>query len=177
MTAINPNNTVRFYLDYSDGINGHTLIARLIAPATAASAASRVNDFLTDLAPALNQISIVGARLSAAGSNVSNPVAWTYASTYGTGTLTGDNAPRELRFQGRSTDGRRCSVSVYGTKIATPVDYRVQAGENAAIDAAITRLTTASAFGVFATISGLVPIWKTYCSFNFNSYWEQEARP
>lgn len=177
MAPLPPQSTARVWLDYSDGTNEHSLVARLGDAVSVATAVTNMNAFMLELAPSLNLLTVIGARAAFDGSNVSNPFTWTGAATYGSGTMPVVNAPRELRFIGRSGDGRRVSVSVYGFSGATPPSYRVSAGVDAAVDDAIDALASASAAGVFLSISTAVPVWKTYASFNFNSYWERQARP
>lgn len=176
MAPLPESNTVRIWVDYSDGVNEHSLMARVISPANQAAARLRVHNFLFALSPSLYLLTITGARVAALGSNVTNPMVWDHNATYGTGVMPVNNAPRELRFIGRSADGRRNSVSVYGFDGTTPDDYRISATENVDVDAAIDQLTDAAAAGVFVTISGGLTIWKPYASFNFNSYWERQAR-
>jgi len=177
MAPLPPESTARFYLDYSDGVNEHTIVARMGAGASVAEAIASVDLFLTALSGVLFTLTVIGARVSSDNSNVTNPVTWTGSASYGTGTITGNQVPRELRFQGRSTDGRRVSVSVYGFNEDTPATYRINADAIPEIDDAIEALTGAGAVNVFLTISTLVPVWKTYASVNYNSYWERKARP
>lgn len=177
MAALPASNTARFWLDYSDGVNEHSLTFRISNSATLVTIKSQVDAFLTQLDTVLYLITILGCRVAVQGSNVTNPTPWTGAATYGTGTMPVSNAPRELRFIGRSVDGRRNSISVYGFDGATPDTYRITSASNPVIEAAILALSNASALGVGLTISSGLPVWKAYASFNFNSYWEKEARP
>jgi len=177
MPALPQSNTARFWLDYSDGVNEHSMTFRISNSVTLVTIKSQVDNFLTQLDTSLYLISILGCRVAVEGSNVTNPTTWTGNSTFGSGAMPIANAPRELRFIGRSTDGRRNSVSVYGYNGATPEIYRINSATSPAVEDAITALANASALGVGLTISHGVPVWKNYASFNFNSFWEKEARP
>lgn len=177
MAPLPPESTARFYLDYSDGVNAHTLVARVGAGVSSSSVNVILDAFLSALEPILYLITIIGLRVSSDNSNVTNPVSWTGPATYGSGSMTGENAPREMRFLGRSGDGRRVSVSIYGYSGTTPAIYRLLASGVAPVAAAIVELENAAASDVFFTISTLPPVWKPYASFNFNSYWEAEQRP
>jgi len=177
MAALPPSNTARFWLDYSDGVNEHSITFRIAPTATLLTIKSQVDNFLLELEPGLHVITILGCRVAVAGSNVTNPTAWTGAATYGTGAMAAEDAPREVRFIGRSTDGREVSISVYGTSFSVPATFRITSAANATIADAILALANASALGVGLTISGEVPVWKAYASYNYNSYWEREARP
>lgn len=177
MAPLPPESTARFYLDYSDGINQHTLVARAGATAGSIEANFYFDALLAALDTILYTITIVGLRVSSDNSNVTNPMVWTGPASYGSGTMTGENAPRELRFLGRSADGRRVSASVYGYQGTTPAIYRLLASGVTPIADAITALEDAGTGATFLTISTQVPVWKPYASFNFNSYWEAEQRP
>jgi hypothetical protein len=177
MAALPASNTARAWLDYSDGVNEHSMMFRFGPSVTQLTINSRIDTFLDSLDTVLYLITVIGLRLAVAGSNVTNPASWTGNATYGTGTMPVSNAPRELRFIGRSTDGRQNSVSVYGFDGATPDTYRITSAANPVIEAAILSLANSAAVGVGLTVSGQPPIWKAYASFNFNSYWEKEARP
>ena len=177
MAPLPPSNTARAWLDYADAFNQHSIMFRIAPTATLVTIKSQIDAVMLQLSPVLTLLTVVGFRVAVIGSNVTNPSPWTGAATYGSGTLLDSNAPRELRFIGRSTDGRQNSVSVYGFSGATPGDYRIDASESADVSDTILALANASALGVGLTISGQVPVWKPYASFNFNSYWEKEARP
>lgn len=175
MAPLPPESTARAWLDYSDGINEHSMMMRLGPTATLVNINASFAALLAAMSPLLYVVTIVGLRVASDNSNVTNPATWTGAATYGTGTLTGDNAPRELRFQGRAADGRRGSVSVYGYSGTIPTSYRLQALDE--IQDAIAILDAGYAQDLWLSISTLRLIWKPYASFNFNSYWEKEQRP
>lgn len=177
MAALPASNTARFWLDYSDGVNEHSMLFRISPTVTLVTIKSQVDAFLDQLGAILYTITILGCRVAVVGSNVTNPTPWTGNTTYGTLAMPPEFAPQELRFIGRSTDGRQVSVSAYGFDGAIPATYRITSASNPVIEAAILALSNASALGVGLTISGELPIWKSYASFNFNSYWEKEARP
>lgn len=176
MAPLPPESTARFYLDYSDGTNNHTLVNRVGAGVNASDVAGTLNEILLALSPSLYLLTVLGLRVSSDGSNITNPVSWGGSATFGSGEMPVANAPRELRFQGRSPDGRKVSVSIYGYKGTTPDTYRILSGDNDDVDATVLEFQEASAGSQFLTISTQVPVWKTYASFNFNSYWEREAR-
>jgi len=177
MAPLPESNTARWFLDYSDGINEHSMMFRTVSPASMATLKSEVDTFLDTMAPQMFVITIIGMRVALVGSNVSNSTPWTGNATYGTGVMPATLAPREVRFVGRSADGRRNSISVYGTKFVTPDTFRIPSSADTVIEAALLRLANAAALGIGATISGQAPIWKAYANVNFNSYWESEARP
>jgi len=176
MAPLPPENTRRFWVEYTDEVNVHELMVRLDTDATVADGITVVNDFFTALDPALYQITITGARFAEAGSTISNPVTWDGDPTFGTGFMPAVNGPREFAWEARSADGRKASYSVYGMQLSTPADYRYGAGEQADLDAARSVLVAAHNAGTLCTISGAKGIFKLYVNVNFNSYWERAAR-
>lgn len=170
-----PENTRRVFVDYHTDNAQHTMMFRVAASASISSLQARISAFLTALAPTLSQITIDGVREAASGSTVTNPVDNELDSTYGTGTEVAVVMPRQLRFEGRSVDGRKVSISVYGYEGGTPDNYRLEPEENASVDAAIAELEANATF-IGLTISGQPAVWKHYANVNFNSYWERQAR-
>lgn len=177
MAPLPPESTARAWLTYNDGINEHSMTMRLGPLATLVNINASFDALLDALAPILYVITIVGLEVSSDNSNVRNPVTWTGSATYGTGTLVAANAPRELRFIGRAGDGRQGSVSVYGYSGSTPDIFRLNAASIDPVADAIVVLDAGYANDLWLSISTLRQIWKPYASFNFNSYWEKEARP
>lgn len=176
LPALPPSNTRRLWVQYNDNVYDHSFQLRGRTDATAADLMVVAADFLNALDSALYQIFVLGAEFADVGTNVRNPVTWTGASEYGTAPMPTINAPRELAWEGRSSDGRLTSVSIYGSNVATPADYRFQADESATLTAARAVLVAAADAGIIGTISNARPIWKTYVNFNFNSYYEVKRR-
>jgi len=175
MAALPPSNTVRYFLDYT--VNGieHTIQMRVGAGATDGGASSSFSAFLATLSPNFYLINVIGMRKANLGSDVTNPVTYTGTTSFGSGTAS-DNLARAafLSFVGRSTDGRRVRIFVYGTKITAEGDYRVDVSEAAEVDSAVFLLNSAT--GVFLTISGLQPVWKAYANEGVNAYWQRRSR-
>jgi hypothetical protein len=176
MAPLPPESTARAWLDYNDGINEHSIQMRLGPTATLVNINTSFHTLLTALAPILHQLTIVGLRVASDNSNVTNPATWTGSATYGTGTLLPEDAPREIRFIGRSADGRQGSASVFGYSGTTPAIYRLN-NSITQIFNAIAVLDAGYSSDLWLSISTQRLIWKPYASFNFNSYWEKEARP
>lgn len=176
MPALPPSTTARVWVHYNDGVYNHSIQMRPAAAVPASAALAVIQDFLEAIEGALYNISITGVEVAGAGTDVRNPMGWTGAAEYGTGVMPAVNAPRELRWQFRSTDGRQGSLSMFGGNFATPDNYRFLPTVSADYDAGVTVLTNAAVAGQFVTISGLAPVVKNYVSVNFNSYWEAERR-
>jgi len=133
-------------------------------------------DFFEALDPSMYLLTIGTPTEYEINSTVGFPVAWTGASTYGTGTMPVVNAPRQLRWEGYSLGGHRCSFAMWGGDFTVPNKYRFQAGDNADYTAARAVLVAAMAAGTICAIDGTGANVKSYINVNFNSFWERKAR-
>ena len=176
MAPLPANNTDRYFLDYAVGPNNHTLEQRVAAGMLPAPAADAFDAFLTAIHTLLLEINIIGMRYQAHGSHVSLPVAWTGASSYGTGTPDLVDTTKYISYVGRSADGRRVRATVFG--VSNPVadgDFRWENGANAAADAGRSALASFSADN-WLTISGQHPTWNNYANVGINAYWRNHVR-
>lgn len=177
MAPLPQNNTARAWVDYNDGQQTHSLMMRFNEPTVSNEAAiEALANFFVAAATLLYEVTILGARISAQGSDVSFPQAWTGETTYGDSALPAVFAPRETRFLGRSLNGRKVSWSLYGGKYTTPDDYRLTALDDAGVASVLSYLDSVDSDGIFLTISGHKPIRYPYADINFNSYWEMRVR-
>lgn len=85
-------------------------------------------------------------------------------------------APRELRFVGRSGTGRRVSFSFYGFLGDTPANYRILALNSTPVLNAILAINESVAEHKLRPIDLSNQQMKPYADVNFNSYWERKAR-
>jgi len=117
---------------------------------------------------------ISAVRVAAAGSDLAFPVASAIVgNSYGTGAASAATSARELTFTGRSSDGRRARIAVFGLNFA-PTDYRITTSEAAWVGTALTAL--AAGASTFNSIGGLKPIWNGYANVGLNDHWVKEAR-
>lgn len=176
MAPLPENATARLFVDYTDGLNNHTLMFRYPVGVGATEVMEVVDDYLSSLSPILHLLTITAARISSAGSEFSFPTAWTGLGTYGSGTIVGWKAPAELSFVGRSADGRRARWFLFGYKDTIPNDFRLSTGDNTAVLAAYNDLVDAALAGTICTIGGIPPVIYPYANVNFNSYYETKQR-
>jgi hypothetical protein len=177
MAALPPENTARLYVDYNDGVNLHTLVVRYNEdPGQLLVALAHADAVFTEMSPNLYAVTIAGARFSLKGSNVTNPAVWSGAASYGAGVMPAVSAPLQFMFGGKSQDGRLVAWYFFGCKLAVPATYRYAGGVVAGLDDTGDAIAAAGLAGAFLTISGAVPLVKTYVNVNWNSYWEAEPR-
>lgn len=175
MAALPQSNTARWWLVYNVNSTQHKLMVRTLGSATGAQMNTVFNTLLGIVSAATNQITPLNLEFAVQGSNVRNTVAWTGAPTYGLGTEVGtDGRARTFSAVGRSTDGRKSKLFIFGAKTFSEGDYRVDIGEGTAVANLITHLNSAS--GVYLSISGLQPVWKGYVNIGFNDHWIKQYR-
>lgn len=176
MAALNPNNTARLWLDYLTCGYNHSVQCRIGTGVLPSDGLDTLADLLDALSPSLYLLTVTGARLAVAGSNVSNPIPWPGEDTYGADVGPDAASANMFDFVGRSNDGRRVRACVFGARYAATSDgnYRSVPGEDAALGAA--RAVLIGTEGEFVTISGLAPDWKQYTNVGPNAYWRNHIR-
>lgn len=174
LPALPEDNTKRYFLDYSHAGVNHTLVVRTNNSVSDAAVISQIDAFLTDMAPMLQTIDVVGLRVAVQGSNVTNPISWTGSPTFGAAAALAVSRPNFLSFTGRGTDGRKVRITVFGRNQSPTDNYRVTNAENAAVGDALAQLAFVT--GIFTTISGSQPVWNQYANAGSNAYWQREVR-
>jgi len=170
------NNTGRLWVAYNDSINNHELMVRYNTTTTLSAVMDFIDQYLTAQDTILYLTTILGARYSGPGSDISSPIVWTGAATYGDGTMPLNQAPRELCYLGRTSGGRRFRTFLYGGKFTTPDDFRFPSVAESVVEAALGVIFDAGADGSFVAIDNLRPTLYTYADVQYNSYWESAAR-
>jgi hypothetical protein len=176
MAPLPPENTARFWVDYNDGHNDHTLLMRYSPSAGLSAIQAVAADFLAALSPVLYLITITGARAANSGSVISVPESWGGDSTYGSSAQPAASAPLELCYVGRTTTGRMAKWFMYGFKGIVPGSFRFYPSDDSNLDAADTILRNAGLTGKLLAIDGELPSVYPYINIQFNSYWESQAR-
>lgn len=176
--AYNPNNTARYFLDYTFPTGEvRTLQVRYEAPATPADVVSWLDVLLFLFSGVLcTGWAVTGARIAAAGSNVTLPTTAPASPTPGGGSITTGGAPRFNAFQGRDTVvGVKSRLSIYGINNGVPADYRWQRGDSPLYDDLLDFIQT-PVVGVNISIAGNVTQWYDYLNVGYNSYHERQQR-
>jgi hypothetical protein len=177
VTALPASNTERWFYDYTVLGNQHTLMMRTADAITPAQAAEAIDLFLLQIDSELTTITTVGLRVAAAGSNITNPADPTgLSATYGSGAGSAINAPLQVTFTGRSADGHKSRVGIFGWNAQTDTSWRMTPAEVAAVGAEVTNLDSLSSAGLFVSISGQGALWHPYANIGYNDHWVKEAR-
>jgi len=171
------SNTIRYFYDYTVLGDQHSMLCRVTDAVSLSDVQIAIDDFLQALSGNLVEITTVGLRVAAEGSDITNPVATgIIAANYGSGAGDVINAPLQVNFVGRSPDGRKSRVGIFGWTAQTDASWRITSSEDSDVLAAITSLTSAGAGGIFVSISGARPLWKPYADIGYNDHWVKQAR-
>jgi hypothetical protein len=177
VVALPPSNTERWFYDYSVYGEQHSLMMRVSNPISPGEAAEAINLFLIQIEDELVEITTVGLRVAAEGSNITNPASTTgLAATYGIGAGSDINAPLQVTFVGRSADGHKARVGIFGWAGQTDSSWRMTSAESVGVAAEVSNLNSLSASGLFTSISGQGALWKPYANIGYNDHWVKEAR-
>lgn len=175
MAALPQSNTERWWLIYSNNSTEHRLGIRTADGITNVQASNVFSTLLTNLSSMMLATTVLGLERALKGSNVRVPFAYTGSPSGGTGTnVDNDRRARFISFTGRSLDGRKTKLFVFGINDQSEGDYRVDTSENAAVAAEVAHLNAAS--GVFFSISGLQPVWHAYANVGYHDHWIKEYR-
>jgi len=175
MAPLSPDNTRRYWLDYEGIMGKHTFQVRTIGGVSDATLVTALQNFLAPLLPIVHNSVVFNAlRKAEAGSNVSNPVAWSLVTGASSTALLPPNYPRFVSFVGRSPNNRRVRIYLYGTTLAISDDYRLNFSESAAIQDAVAYLNSVAC--PFVAVDGFDPVWKLYGNQGYNSYHERKRR-
>jgi len=177
MAPLPSNSTAVLFVDYSGCGEDHTLQVRYGSGSSANDAMTLLDAVWSAMSPRLRLVTISGARVRDISTNVTYPVTWTGASTYGSGAGVHFEAAYYADFVGRSIDGRRCRLAFFCAAAPADVtndDFRVTAAENADVSDAIDALNAGS--DVPVSISGQAVNWQLYANIGTNAYWRNRLR-
>lgn len=177
VTALDPTNTERWFYDYTVLGNQHSLMMRTADALDFSQAAEAIDAFLTGIEGSLIEITTVGLRVALAGSNITNDVGTAgLSATYGTGAGSAINAPLQVTFTGRSADGHKARVGIFGWDGQTDASWRITAVESADVASGVSVLQGITTGGRFVSISGEPVVWHGYANIGYNDHWVKQAR-
>jgi len=175
MAALPQSNTERWWLVYSNNSTEHRCGIRTASGITNVQASNVFSTLLSNLTTIMLATTVLGLERALIGSNVRVPFAYTGSPSGATGTqVDTDRRARFISFTGRSTDGRKSKLFVFGIQDIPEGDYRVDTSESAAVASEVSHLNAAS--GVFLSISGQQPVWHAYANIGFHDHWIAEYR-
>lgn len=177
MAPLPSNNTGVLFLDYTTCTVEHTVQIRYASASSVGAAMTLLDDLLTSLVSGLTKLEVIGARHRAVGANVTFPIAWTGAASYGTVVGPRYKGAAYLDFVGRGITGRRLRIAIFGPGDffdTANEDYRFTVADSAVVAAAVAVLEAGSAVPV--DISGSEVTWNQYANTGVNAYWRNKIR-
>jgi hypothetical protein len=175
MPPISPDNTQRFFVDYTVAGFQHTLLCRAGSTVTAADAGATIAALFAAFDSAIYVATIDGFRSAAPGTNVTVPEVWPGDPSYGVGAGVPANSAQYYDMIGRGAAGHRVRVALFGAILVTDGgDYRMSSAEDALVANAIAVLTSDG--DIFLDINYDVPVWKPYINLGVNAYWRNKIR-
>lgn len=176
MAPLPEENTARIRVRYHDQWNEHTMTFRFVDMAAPATNVAIVRSVITSMLPLLwDNVIFDGAEMAVEGSNIFNEVSgWTPMNATGQGTPGANVSPsRFMQFGGRSSDGRKVKLYLFGVRYDEVQDMRYSPADLAAVGDVIDQLTNSSEI---VTIGGITPVWKQYANYGFNDLVTRKAR-
>lgn len=175
MPPISPDNTQRFWVDYTTCGYSHTVMMRAGSTVEASDAGATMAALFAALTSQFRLQTITGFRSAAPGSNISVPEIWPGDATYGSGAGTAYETAQFLDFVGRGPTGHRVRVALFGCiGVSAGGDYRITPSEVSVIGDALDVLVSDG--DMFLDVDYQVPVWHQYANSGGNAYWRNKVR-
>lgn len=172
-----PESTERWFLDYTVQDVQHALMMRTVDEADPAVVVSYLDAFLVEMTSLITPLTPIALRRALRLSNVTVPQDMSGLQTeYGTGLESPINIPLQGTFTGRSNDGRKTRVGIFGITAQNDTSWRKTPTEEAALTNVIAVLAGASQSGYWVTISGQRAFWHPYMNLGYNDHFVKKAR-
>jgi hypothetical protein len=171
------SNTKRYFLTQVADTYQHTMMVRVGPAVTDAAAITELAALCAIFVPiAFVSTAWTALSVAQAGSDVRNPVpGWTTIVGTSAGNQPDLTRPYAWQYKGRSADGRKCKLFVYGLSPTVPDTYEMDpilAGS--ALKSAQVRLNSQPGF--YLSISGQQPAWYDRLTVAPNDHWIGVAR-
>lgn len=172
MAPLPPEGTPRFRINYD--VSGAQHSFQIRSHSSPSDVGTLVDSFLTALADALYGIVIGTVEFAADNSNIFLPVtSGIEGNVYSSGSPTVTEEPWFYGFIGRSAGGRKWHLDMFGAR-SLGTNYRLEAGENADVDAAIAVLQSAGS--AIVGIDDLEVTVYGYANAGVNAHYQRKAR-
>ena len=174
MAPLSPDNTVRWFLKYNVNNHIHTVTVRSDATVDPGTFAEEMGTFIEAIEPALYSTQFVALERSGVGSSVRVPVGWSGPMEWGTDSGNEKDAPQFISFTGKSVDGRRFRLEMFGRIGEANANFRVLEIDSTVVANALLALETTEP--MFLTISNAGPIFNRYMNQSISQHWIGELR-
>jgi len=177
VVALPPNNTERWWLDYTVNGDTHSWLMRTEDDADPLVVSDVFGDLINNFTDAsFYSWSALGLRRALRGSDVTLPFTFTGTPPSFTGTaVSTDDRAKQLSITGRDLSGHKARFFLFGAKLVSNGDYRTITAESAEVAAFLAALSATPTF--FLSINGLSVSWHPYVNIGWNDHWVKQARP
>lgn len=175
MAPLPITSTERWKYAYSNAYASHTVILRVVSGSPTADVDDIMQGLMSNVGPGLSESIVTGVEKAALGSSIFNPVGDSVlvGDNFGSTVANGYTNAIGVTFVGRSLDGRRSRITMFGWRLDASV-FRLTVAEDPGI-ANMVNLLNAVATPLL-TIGGLAPVWKAYADVKSNDHWVRQAR-
>lgn len=175
LPPIASNLTDRYWLKYMAGTVEHEMCFRLAAGTATATGQAHATALANALKGYITTVdSFVSLRYSAAGSQLSFPLAFTSVAGTNNGAWELDDKASFVALSGRGATGYRSRITFFTPYTSDVLGYRVgpaTAGVFGAFYSAVTGLSPA-----LVAPDGATMVWNAYVNTGWNSYWQRQLR-
>lgn len=175
MAPLPETSTERVKYIYSNSVNQHSVIFRVVSGTPTADIDTIMQSLLSNLGINCMQSVVLGCERAPLGSSIFNPVGDSalVGDSFGSGLGNPVQDAESISFTGRGSDGRRARIFLFGYG-SNDTNFRITSAESPGVAAFVTTINTVSA--PLLTIGGTAPIFHEYGNINFNDHWIKQAR-
>lgn len=175
MAPLPPSSTERWKYTYQNAVTEHSVTFRLVEGSAIADADSVMNALAVYFDDLVTESTITNLEFAAIGSDIFNPVAGStmVGTTFGTTAANPTNNAVAATLIGRSADGRRSRLSIFGWFGAVSA-YRLDVAEDPDLGVLLAFMNNPST--PLISIGGLGVVYKQYIDIKSNDHWVAEAR-
>ena len=175
MAPLPADSSARVKIKYLVCEREHELLIRFKAPATVDDVLAGFSSLIAGVDDLLFLSEFISAEVADVGSNIFNPDSSVWPVSWGTGAGSLPSTADFIDFVGRSLDGRKTHLALFGAKTSVSGDgYRISSASNSVINGMTTVLNAAS--NIFTTINGFHTVWQLYANIGQNAYWRNHLR-
>lgn len=162
-------NTIRYKLTYSFGSLRHSITVHVVDGTTENTAINAAGQLATLLKPILATTTVFDSVMFAAkGSDVFNTVATLSVAGTGGAGAGGTQQAVQVVFTARSNTGRKTRISVFGTALSVPSNFRFTEAGVPAIGTIRQGLTAGT--GNIVCIDASTPLWHSGATCGYNDH-------
>lgn len=177
LSPLPASNTKRYFLGNQAGDLTHTIQIRTDGTQTDAQVVTALTSIFSVILPVcFDDTSFGPLEVADLGSDIRNPVAgWSTLVGTQPGSQPANDDPLTLCARGRSSDGRKVRLFLWGVLFTRPDTWRFVPGSATDLESFLSSLNSAA--HTFFAIGGLKPVWRSDYTVNYNDHAIKRLRP